>query len=94
MQTEALKDVTHKKSGFYFEGLGLMYIKLKGNEVQWPSCKTQGCRFETHQRRCFMSLSKTHLSLLILVQSRKTHPDITEKMLNGMLRIKSTNKQN
>ena len=66
-----------------------MHIKLKGKEVQWLSgrvldSRRRGCGFEPHRRCCFASLSicKTHLSLLILVQPRKTHPDITEKSVD------------
>ena len=40
-----------------------------------------GCGFGTHWRHCVVSLSKTHLS--ILVQPRKTRPDITGKFLTG-----------
>ena len=31
-----------------------------------------------------MSLGKAHLSLLSTGQPRKTHPDLTEKLLTGM----------
>ena len=36
--------------------------------------------FEPYQRLCVVSLSST--LCLVLVQPRKTHPDMTEKLLN------------
>ena len=38
---------------------------------------------EPHRHHCDVSLSKTHLSLLSTLQPRKTHPNITEKLLTG-----------
>ena len=56
--------------------------------AQWLSgrvldSRPRGSGFEPHQRHCVVSLSKTHLSLLrlVLVQSRKTGPYITERLL-------------
>ena len=47
--------------------------------------RSRGCGFEPHQRHCVMSFSMTHLSshCLVLVQPRKTGPNITEKLLAG-----------
>ena len=46
--------------------------------------------FEPHSSsHCVVSVSKTHMPCLVLVQPRKTHPDINEKLLTGMHRIKS-----
>ena len=60
--------------------------------AQWKSAcsKTVG----QHRRHCDVSLSKTHSSLLstVLVQPRKTHPGITEKLLTGTQKNES-NKQ-
>ena len=41
----------------------------------------RGCRFEPQWRHCVVSLSNT---LSVLVQPRKTSPDMTEKLLTGM----------
>ena len=44
----------------------------------------KGPGFEPHRGYCVVSLSKTYLSLLIvLVQPRKIRLDITEKLLTG-----------
>ena len=50
--------------------------------------------FKPHRLHCVVSLSKTHLSLLCshLVQPKKTHPDITEKLLTGTQESNQTNK--
>ena len=52
---------------------------------------SNGCWFEPHRLWCFVSLCKTLSAVycLVLVQPRKTHPDMTEKLLTGTLRIKS-----
>ena len=38
--------------------------------------RSRGCWFEPQRRHCVVSVSKTHYS--VLVQPRKTSPDITE----------------
>ena len=55
---------------------------------QWLSVRMlysipRGCRFEPHPRHYVVSLGKTHFPCLVLVQPRKTRPDITEKLLTG-----------
>ena len=59
--------------------------------AQWLSgsvldLRPKGREFKPHRRHCVVSLIKTHLSLLSLapVNPRKTHLDITEKLLIGM----------
>ena len=42
--------------------------------------RPRGCRFEPH---CVVSLSKNINPSLVLVQPRKTHPYITERLLMG-----------
>ena len=42
----------------------------------------KGRGLEPHRLFCVVSLSKTYLSLL--VQPKKTCPDLTEKLLTGM----------
>ena len=44
----------------------------------------RGCGFKPHQQHSIVSLSKTLIPCFVLVQPRKTHPDMTEKMLTGM----------
>ena len=56
--------------------------------VQWLSgrvldSRPRGSRFEPHQRHCVVSLSKNINPSLVLVQPRKTHLYITERLLMG-----------
>ena len=65
--------------------------------MQWPSgrvldSRPKGWGFEPHQRHCIVSLSKTNISLLVLVQPRKTRPFITERLLMGRKESNQTNK--
>ena len=58
------------------------------NGAQWLSGRVLDSRpkdrgFEPHWHHCVVSLSKTHNPCLVLVQPRKTRPDITEKFLTG-----------
>ena len=58
--------------------------------AQWLSgrvldLRPMGCRFEPQRRHCVVS--KTHediliLALIVLVQPKKSRPDITEKLLS------------
>ena len=43
----------------------------------------RGSGFEPHRLHCVVSLSKTINPSLVLVQPRKTHPFITERLLIG-----------
>ena len=52
--------------------------------------RRRGSGFEPHQRHCVVSLSKNINPSLVLVQPRKTHPFITERLLMGR---KKLNKQ-
>ena len=57
---------------------------IKG--AQWLSgraldSRPKGCGFEHHQRHCVVSLSKNINPSLVLVQTRKTRPFITERLL-------------
>ena len=52
----------------------------------------RGHRFEPHRRHCVVSLSKYINPSLVLVQPRKTHPFITERMLMGRKESVQTNK--
>ena len=45
--------------------------------------RPRGCGFEPHQCHCVVSLSKNIDPALVLVQPRKTHPFITERLLMG-----------
>ena len=61
---------------------------LSGRVLDW---RPKGRGFEPHRRHCVVSLSKNINPSLVLVQSRKTRPFITERLLMGH---KESNKQN
>ena len=76
----------------------LPYLKeaqwLSGRVLDW---RPKGHRFEPHQRHCVVSLSRLarHINpCLVLVQPRKTHPDISARLLTGTKRIKSNKPTN
>ena len=57
----------------------LLQRERSGSVVE---CLTQDRGFEPHRRHCVVSLSNEDTYIypcLVLVQSRKTRPDITEK---------------
>ena len=61
-------------------------IEIKG--AQWLNgrvleSRPRGRGFEPHRRHCVVSLSKNINPSLVLVQPRKTHPYITERLLMG-----------
>ena len=45
--------------------------------------RPRGLGFNPHRHHCVVSLSKKFNPSLVLVQSRKTHPFITEELLMG-----------
>ena len=56
--------------------------------AQWLSgrvldSRPRGHGFEPHMRHCVVSLRKNINPSLVLVQPRKTHPSITERLLMG-----------
>ena len=56
--------------------------------AQWLSgrvldSRQMGRGFKPHRRHCVVSLSKNINPSLVLVQLRKTHPFITERLLMG-----------
>ena len=58
--------------------------------AQWLSgrvldSRLRGCEFEPHRRHCVVSLSKNINPSLVLVQPRKTHPFIPERLLMDCL---------
>ena len=68
--------------------------------AQWLSgrvldSKPKGRGLEPHRRHCVVSLRKINLSL-VLIQSRKTCPDVTEKFVDWGVKnqIKQTNCKN
>ena len=74
-----------------------LHIVTEG--AQWLSgrvldSRPKGRGFEPHQRHCIVSLSKNINPSLVLVQPRKTHPYITERLLMGRKESNQTNKQN
>ena len=65
--------------------------------AQWLSGRVLDLRpkdrgFEPHRRHCVVSLSKNINPSLVLVQPRKTHPFITERLLMGRKESNQTNK--
>ena len=79
------------------EWIKVMHNKTKANTeppqtmgkgAQWPSgrvldSRPMGRGFKTHRHHCVVSLSKNFNPSLVLVQPRKTHPFITERLLMG-----------
>ena len=66
--------------------------------VQWLSgrvldLRPRSHRFEPHRGHCVVSLSKSINPSLVLVQPRKTHHIITERLLMGHRESNQTNKQ-
>ena len=58
-------------------------------------CLTLDRRFEPHLRHSVVSLSKTYIyPSLVLVQPRKTHPYITERLLMGRKESNQTKQWN
>ena len=53
---------------------------------------SKGRGFEPHRCHCVVSLSKNINPSLVLVQPRKTHPLITERLLMGRKESNQTNK--
>ena len=53
--------------------------------------KPRGRRVEPHRCHCVVSLSKNINPSLVLVQLRKTHPFITERLLMGLKESNQTN---
>ena len=53
---------------------------LSGRVLDW---RQRGHGFEPHRRHFVVSLSKNINPSLVLVQPRKTHPFITERLLMG-----------
>ena len=67
--------------------------------MQWLSCRVlhlrqRGHGFQPHWRHCVVSLSKNINSSLVLVQPRKTHPFITERLLMGRKELNQTKQTN
>ena len=67
--------------------------------AQWLSGRVldqrpRGRWFEPHWHHCIVSLSKNIIPSLVLVQPRKTHLYITERLLMGHKESNQTNKQN
>ena len=70
----------------------------RSSGAQWLSgrvldSRLKGRGFEPHRRHCVVSLSKNINPSLVLVQPRKTHPFITERLLMGRKESNQTNKQ-
>ena len=58
-----------------------------------PDSRPRGRGFEPHRCHCVVSLSKNINPSLVLVQSWKTHPFVTEILLIGRKESNQRNKQ-
>ena len=67
--------------------------KERSGSVVVLDSRPRGRRLEPHQCHCVVSLSKNINPSLVLVQPRKTHPFITERLLMGRKETNQTNKQ-
>ena len=74
--------------GFFWGGGGAQWLS---GRVLDSRPKSRG--FEPHRRHCVVSLSKNINPSLVMVQSRKTRPFITERLLMGRKESNQTNKQ-
>ena len=71
--------------------------RLQVMGAQWLSgrvlnSRPKGRGFEPHRRHCVVSLSKNINPSLVLVQPRKTRPNITERLLMGRKELTQTNR--
>ena len=57
----------------------VIFVAMLGSAV----AQSRGSRFEHQRHHCVVSLSKNINPSLVLVQPRKTHPFITERLLIG-----------
>ena len=67
--------------------------------TQWLSgrvldSRRRGRGFKPHRHHCLVTLSKNINPSLVLVQPRKTHPFITERLLMGRKESNQTSKNN
>ena len=72
-------------------------VTFRGQGAQWLrgrvlDSRPRGRGFKSHRRHCVLSLSKNINPSLVLVQSRKTRPFITERLLMGRKESNQTNK--
>ena len=61
---------------------------LSGRVLDW---RPRGHGFEPHRRHCVVSLNKNINPSLVLVQPRKTRPNITERLMMGRKESNQTN---
>ena len=66
---------------------GLGAQRLSGRVLD---SRPKGRGFEPHRPHCVVSLSKNINPSLVLVQPRKTHPFITERLLMGRKELNQT----
>ena len=73
---------------------------MNSEGAQWLSdrvldSRPRGCGFKPYRHHCVVSLSKNINPSLVLVQPRKTHPYITDRLLMGRKESNpKTNKKN
>ena len=91
MNTSGL--VQSKCSGFTLTLIELIMKKIELAHLTYGSHREgsgralnsvpKGSRFEPHGRHCVVVLARNIYPSLVLVQPRKTHPYITERLLMG-----------
>ena len=88
LQIEAIVEKLFEFEGFIY----FLAKKCCGYSLyDWMhQTEIDGLRFEPHWKHCFVSLSKTLILCLVLVQPRKNHRGMTEKLLTD---LKNQNKQ-
>ena len=74
----------------------MVFLKEFFGEKNHQTAKKHGSRpkghgFELYWRHCVVFLSKNINPSLVLVQHRKTHPNITERLLMGRKESNQTN---
>ena len=91
---------THKLHYTHTQGLfwAIQHFQQIFKGAQWLSgrvldSRQRGRGFEPHWLHCVVSLSKNINPSLVLVQPRKTHPLITERLLIGYKESNQTNKR-
>ena len=81
-QYKAMAEQNVKQHVFYLQVIsgdpGVQW--LSGRVLDW---RMRGRGLKPHRGHCLVSLSKSINPCLVLVQPRKTHPFITERLLMG-----------
>ena len=90
----SIYEPVHKILGWYISGPFCPILLTRISIIRVIDSRPRGRGFEPHRRHCVVSLSKNINPSLVLVQSRKTRPFITERLLMGRKESNQTNKTN